>query len=115
MRLDWDGTTVRFELRNDAGTNPYPTPSASISNGSAWHFLAGVRKTSAPYLELYVDGVSVGTSDTNASGAITTDDSLVGVNRASLSNYFSGSMDDVRIYNRALSADEIKRLYNMGR
>jgi Concanavalin A-like lectin/glucanases superfamily len=28
---------------------------------------------------------------------------------------FDGSIDDVRIYNRALSADEIKRLYNMGR
>jgi hypothetical protein len=26
----------------------------------------------------------------------------------------NGLIDDVRIYNRALSADEIKRLYNMG-
>jgi hypothetical protein len=30
-------------------------------------------------------------------------------------DYLNGSMDDVRIYNRALSADEVKRLYNMGR
>lgn len=29
--------------------------------------------------------------------------------------YFNGLIDDVRIYNRVLSADEIKRLYNMGR
>jgi len=28
---------------------------------------------------------------------------------------WNGLIDDVRIYNRALSADEIKRLYNMGR
>jgi hypothetical protein len=28
---------------------------------------------------------------------------------------FDGLIDDVRIYNRALSADEIKRLYNLGR
>src|SRR3989338_11541268 len=27
---------------------------------------------------------------------------------------FPGSFDDVRVYNRALSPDEIKRLYNMG-
>jgi beta-galactosidase len=28
-------------------------------------------------------------------------------------NFFPGLLDDVRIYNRALSADEVKRLYNM--
>jgi hypothetical protein len=28
---------------------------------------------------------------------------------------FKGRIDDVRIYNRALSATEIKQLYNMGR
>jgi hypothetical protein len=28
---------------------------------------------------------------------------------------YPGSLDDVRIYNRALSAAEIKQLYNAGR
>ena len=28
--------------------------------------------------------------------------------------YFDGSIDDVRIYNRALSAAEVKQLYNLG-
>jgi hypothetical protein len=34
---------------------------------------------------------------------------------ATCSGDFSGLLDDVRVYNRILSADEIKRLYNMGR
>jgi hypothetical protein len=29
--------------------------------------------------------------------------------------YFSGTLDDVRLYNRALSATEIKQLSNAGR
>ena len=29
--------------------------------------------------------------------------------------FYDGTIDDVRVYNRALSADEIKRLYNIGR
>ncbi|HEY4714989.1 MAG TPA: LamG-like jellyroll fold domain-containing protein, partial [Candidatus Paceibacterota bacterium] len=32
-----------------------------------------------------------------------------------LSAFFNGTIDDVRIYNRALSATEIKQLYNLGR
>ncbi|MBI2096757.1 MAG: LamG domain-containing protein [Candidatus Sungbacteria bacterium] len=31
------------------------------------------------------------------------------------SDTFNGSIDDVRVYNRVLTTDEIKRLYNMGR
>src|SRR5881296_1766116 len=29
-------------------------------------------------------------------------------------DYFNGKIDDVRIYNRALSATEVKQLYNLG-
>lgn len=36
-------------------------------------------------------------------------------NNTSADNYFPGLIDDVRIYNRVLSANEIKQLYNMGR
>ena len=32
-----------------------------------------------------------------------------------LAENFNGVIDEVRIYNRALSADEVKRLYNLGR
>jgi hypothetical protein len=35
--------------------------------------------------------------------------------RADATVKFRGLIDDVRVYNRILSADEIKRLYNMGR
>ncbi|OYV62886.1 MAG: hypothetical protein B7X03_03915 [Parcubacteria group bacterium 21-58-10] len=33
----------------------------------------------------------------------------------SCSSKFTGNIDDVRLYNRALSATEIKSLYNQGR
>jgi len=29
--------------------------------------------------------------------------------------YFNGTVDDVRVYNRALSASEVKQLYLMGK
>ena len=36
-------------------------------------------------------------------------------NRGNSNITFDGSIDDVRIYNRALTSDEVKRLYNLGR
>jgi hypothetical protein len=36
------------------------------------------------------------------------------IGTAGTSQYFNGSIDDVRIYNRALSASEVQQLYNLG-
>jgi len=43
--------------------------------------------------------------------AITASNVIIG---RAVSNYFSGSIDDVRIYNRALSAGEVSTLYHLG-
>jgi hypothetical protein len=68
---------------------------------------------------LYIDGVSQGQVSTTcqANGSnfyprIASYD--LGWPNAT-DGYFPGSLDDVRIYNRALSATEIKQLYNAGR
>jgi hypothetical protein len=43
------------------------------------------------------------------------EDPAIGTNSFFPSEYFSGDMDDVRIYNRALSASEVGRLYSLGK
>ena len=37
-----------------------------------------------------------------------------GANSTTCDSYFNGTIDDVRVYNRALSAAEVKQLYHMG-
>jgi hypothetical protein len=54
-------------------------------------------------------------SDTSFSGTMGNGTQPVEIGRRGDGNYAVGAIDDVRIYNRALSPDEIKRLYNMGR
>jgi hypothetical protein len=67
-------------------------------------------------VETFVDGVSVASTQTFAGSLCTGSTANVNIGRrADNQSYFNGTIDDVRIYNRALSADEIKRLYNMGR
>jgi len=48
-------------------------------------------------------------------GADCTQPAEIDCNSGVLQYMFKGLIDDVRIYNRVLSKDEIKRLYNMGR
>jgi hypothetical protein len=56
-------------------------------------------------------GTTVGTAPTITNGTAAV---YVGWRTDQAANSWNGLIDDVRIYNRALSADEIKRLYNLG-
>jgi hypothetical protein len=79
-------------------------------NNNQWHHLAMVwNKATGRYVG-YVDGVSVGQSGiVTAYGGIGT--VKVGAQGDGSGAFFKGSIDDVRIYNRILSVEEIEALY----
>ena len=92
------------------GTSPTPTT-------GTWVHLVGVYDNSAQTITLYTDGVSRQTTNTGSTLRVG-DNSTIGVqkpNACTLVDLANAKIDEVRVYNRALSADEIKRLYNMGR
>ena len=84
-----------------------------------WHHVLGVKNGSA--VRLYIDGV-LADSDTQSESLLGNSNPLMFgtrygpiVNSSCGEPSLNGSLDEVRLYNRALSADEIKRLYNLGR
>ncbi len=76
---------------------------ASISTPLEWHHYALTYDQST--LTLYIDGVSA--SSTSQAGAIATN-----ATNLKIGEFFSGPIDDVRVYNRALSQAEITSLYD---
>jgi len=79
-----------------------------------WQHIVGIRNGSI--WSIYVNGV-LGSSKEGDSGTLASAVSM-NIGRSPQGGgqlYYAGSLDDVRIYNRALSADEVKRLYEMGR
>jgi len=98
----------RFPLGTGGGNNIYST--ASYSDG-LWHHAAITK--SLTEIALFVDGQEAGRmSDTSAFGASEAFGVALGCldNERGLARQFLGAMDDVRIYNRALTAAEIKTL-----
>ena len=101
----------KFEFWNGAG-GPNITSVRSISD-NFWHYYAATRSgaTGAWNLNLYIDGVldKTGTASVNPSGG-TTDIVSIGRFGGFSGYYLKGQLDDVRIYNRALSPQEIRTL-----
>ena len=79
-------------------------------NDGKWHHITGVYDGEKMYI--YMDGI-VDVSQ-SASGAIATNDYpvFIGENAQETGRCWCGLIDDVRVYNYALSEDEILSLYN---
>ena len=77
-----------------------------------WYFVTGVfGGTGADQQKIYLDGVLK--NSTEGSYNAPTSNFYIGYNQND-NDYFNGSIDDVRIYNRALNSTEILQLYNQG-
>lgn len=117
VRGDQVGDPLRFALLNSGVSRiltEFPRP-----NDTAWHHVVMTYDGSsvASGVNMYVDGVSKTrtTVDDTLSDTTLTDRPLNIGAYNNAGNRFNGPIDDVRIYNRALSAAEALNLYNVGK
>ncbi len=109
-------TCWHVEINTDTGDiafgrwESYPGFGTNIPPIGEWQHVAVTFDGSTT--TMYIDGESVGTSTVFSFGPKTDAHVVFGAVESSGSNPFNGVIDEVRIYNRALSADDITELYN---
>ena len=111
-----DGPTLSFRVHDTAG--PVHIAGGGDLSPNVWHFIVGTydKDAAAPQVRIYVDGDLAGSAsyagDVNAidhdivfGGTLCNDGNCGG----SISGDFVGVIDDVRMWDRALSVSEIQR------
>ncbi len=101
----WIDDTGRIGLQ--AG-NTVGARSANPINDGAWHFLALTRDSASGAVKVYVDGALSGsaTSDAGFKSSSFYNIGSIG-DSGGTPGYLKGALDDVRIYNRVLTAGEV--------
>ena len=91
----------------------YNTPTDTTTDG-LWHHVVGTREVidGVAYRNLYVDDVLVASDNTTPTSIVSTAPNMVIGNYETFTYPWDGSIDNVRIYNRALTADEVTTIYN---
>jgi hypothetical protein len=84
---------------------------SSAYNDGNWHHIVGVYDPSGNF-KIYVDGSQQATSSTSLSMGNSSNALILGKKYDTSSDFFNGSLDQVRIYSSALSASDITKLYN---
>lgn len=95
----------------DFGTTSKKLAVTNAATGTWYHVAVSVDRAGS--MKLYVNGALSGQVDISAFSATSlTNPDNVRLGRDQGSNYFNGVLDDLRLYNSALSAAEIQNLYN---
>lgn len=99
-------------LFNDTSGAGYNVCYITTINMGVWYHAAAVWDSSASSLMLYLNGALVGTQNFAGHTPTVNAGSNLTFATGHSSEYLKGTMDDARLYNRALSAAEISTLYN---
>ncbi len=85
----------------------------TMPSDTKYHLVTGVWNASG--VTVYIDGVVSGTtSDSNAFSSSIAGPFVIGNDTSDVGGFFRGIIDDVRVYNRELSASEVAQLYQEG-
>lgn len=77
-----------------------------------WQHITYVSSGVGGICNVYVNGILVGQSNNGTIGSCTSTNLYFGVDIFSVSEYYLGELDDIGIWNRALTQQEITNLYN---
>jgi len=95
---------------DDAGGTIHPVCYLTTITTGAWYHLVGTWDGTT--LTMYVNGVPTAANVPGALPTSNTGGALEIANEYTNTWYFNGTVDDVRVYNRTLSASEVRDLYN---
>jgi hypothetical protein len=115
---------ARFDVRMDAGKlrlelqgGGFTATSAISLNDNQWHHVAVVVPQAASTLanvKYYIDGQPIGTMTGTAAINTATSQLRMGDSLHDINRDFTGSLDDVRVYNEALDDAAVQALYDAG-
>ena len=97
-----------------ATSTSYSVTSSATVNDNAWHHIETTFSRGGNMV-IYVDGQNKGSTDISAVSAVNVSSDggfYVGADYTGAANYFSGSLDEVRVYNYARSPAEVRQDYN---
>jgi len=105
---------MRFS-RKAGGTTSLSTSDGaivSVETDGAWHHVAGTINTDADEVKFYLDGTLKETVGLSGTWSGTSDGAQIGYNGSG--NYWYGGLDEIAIWNRAITADEVTAINSAG-
>lgn len=109
-----DDGTVNFQVSNSASDGTFCSSSTGALVSGKWTNIVGVYSHSEGLIKLYIDGELMQTESHNNGIWDVSEDIHFGNWKPQYSDWLSASLNEVRIYNHALTKQEVHYLYQVG-
>lgn len=110
-----NGTSQKADFRYEPavanGSGTFATSTSNV-NTNTWRHFTGVRDGANKTIKIYIDGILERTVSYTAAPVSADTNLQIGRYSASANQYYTGALDDIRIFSRALTASEISSLVN---
>ncbi|MBF0430505.1 MAG: hypothetical protein HQK83_04460 [Fibrobacteria bacterium] len=110
-----DSLGMRFKDNDTTSTSNFLSKKMGVGKQDVWQQVAFTWDMSTTNLKIYMNSELKGTNNYSENIGVLNGDLLIG--KPNMSNeifYYKGQMDDIYIYDRALSSTEIDSLYHLG-
>ncbi|KKL23593.1 hypothetical protein LCGC14_2423830, partial [marine sediment metagenome] len=101
-------TAIQF-ITHEAGFQSATTAPASLIPNNEWHQITTTR--AGAVAKIYVDGVDQTAFAATHTNLVTTTDNVFIGTRPALTNFFDGSLDEIKIWKSELTAAQVLALY----
>lgn len=108
----WSTNTLACFVEDSSHLNDAGNRGSTVLSANTWYFTACVYDgtTMTPFINAQEE-----TSLTGYTNGAAQTSNLFGIGDRNANRQWNGLIDDVRVYNRALSQQELQRLYDLGR
>ncbi|MEM7657019.1 MAG: LamG domain-containing protein [Bacteroidota bacterium] len=114
----WDGSGNLGGCESGGGVSSFSSPGQEDStfNDNEWHHYVFRKLAANGFLSLTIDGVDYGLQDDDSGdgggGCTTLNNAPLYIGtRSPLGNFFTGALDDIQIWNRDLTDEEVQALW----
>jgi len=105
IQLLTTGTTIRYVM----GSTVKDTTVSNVADGK-WHHVVTIHNGTS--LEVYLDGTKEGTFTTVSPNTNIGRSFTIGKYILNSSNYFNGYLDEIGVFNTALTQEQVESIYN---
>ena len=120
---DWHETRLNVEnglqwqLSNGSSSSLEAITGSTVTDNDKWYFVTATADLSQDEWKIYVDGKQVASDNPSVNELSSSDspDVIGSFDAGGANEIFNGSIDQVRVYNRSLSKQEVWNLYTHGR
>ena len=112
VNFNENSNRIYLDIGNDSNNRENVTSGTNVWEYGKWYYVAVSRVNSTDTMNIYLDGLLIATQSSRTNDDIADSSSNFRIGNSDDERFANGNVSDVAYYNTALTASQVKTIYN---